>query len=162
MLRWRFAIVIIIFTSAVNLSGQEKNSPGLSKQDRNNQTSPTVEFTFVHNEASKPDAKAADPQSPHWYASAEWWLFILGVPTLAVLGWQANESRRAANAARDAAIVARLSAQAVLDSERPWIAISVESLARNQFIFRATNTGRTPANIVAMWAGVLRIDRGRR
>jgi len=53
-----------------------------------------------------------------------------------------------------------LNAQAVINSERPWIVISVESEEPNQFIFRATNVGRTPANIKAIWSSPVRLNRG--
>jgi len=56
-----------------------------------------------------------------------------------------------AAAATDAAQAARLNAEAIIHSERPWILISVEpSLGKqNNFTIVATNRGRAPAQIVA-------------
>jgi hypothetical protein len=37
----------------------------------------------------------------HWYTSPEWWLCILGLATLIFIAWQAWETRKAAQSARD-------------------------------------------------------------
>jgi hypothetical protein len=42
--------------------------------------------------------------------------------------------------------------QAVINAERAWIVVNVESTVRNQFIFKATNVGRTPAKITSIWS----------
>jgi hypothetical protein len=94
-----------------------------------------------------------------WYAKPEWWLVILGAPTLVFIGWQAWETRRAASAARDAVIetgknasAALLNAEAIINSERPWIFVEVgqpSQKARNAHVqFTAWNRGRTPAEII--------------
>jgi hypothetical protein len=56
-----------------------------------------------------------------------------------------------AEAAKANAEAARLNAQVVLDTERPLIVMSVEPLAGapGVFIFKATNKGRTPAEITS-------------
>jgi hypothetical protein len=60
---------------------------------------------------------------------------------------QADAAKEAAEAAKANAEAARLNAQVALDTERPLIVMSVESLkgAPGVFVFRATNKGRTPA-----------------
>jgi hypothetical protein len=55
---------------------------------------------------------------------------------------------------------ALLNTQAVINSERPWISINVESPTPNQFVFRAVNVGRTPAKVTAIWSSPLRVSRG--
>lgn len=60
-------------------------------------------------------------EPPHWYKSPEWWLVILGFPTLAVLMWQAIVMNAATKAARDSANAALVSAKAFTDAERAWI-----------------------------------------
>jgi ElaB/YqjD/DUF883 family membrane-anchored ribosome-binding protein len=50
-----------------------------------------------------------------------------------------------AEAARANAQAAVLNAQAVINSERPWIVVSVRQKSVGSYIFTATNTGRTPA-----------------
>jgi len=56
-----------------------------------------------------------------WYAKPEWWLVILGFPTLAFLAWQAIETRRTADIAKTSAQVAQASVDAFTNSERSWI-----------------------------------------
>lgn len=73
---------------------------------------------------------------------------------------QLGEMRESVKAAKDSAAAALCSAQAVINSERPWIAIRVESPAVNSFVFRAVNVGRTPANVTAIWTIPVRIPRG--
>jgi len=57
----------------------------------------------------------------------------------------------AAAAAAVSAEAAFLSAQTIVDAERPWLVITVEPSPRieNSFTVMATNRGRTPATIVA-------------
>jgi hypothetical protein len=94
----------------------------------------------------------------------EWVLVIVGVITCFVIGWQALETRRAAEATRisaeetkTAANAALLNAQAVINSERPWLLIQtneikdpflipVEAGSRHaaHCIFSIKNWGRTP------------------
>ena len=56
-------------------------------------------------------------------------------------------------AARDSAKAARLNAQAIIDSERPWLVVTVEKNemmpGAGNFFFRVTNKGRTPASFVS-------------
>lgn len=40
-------------------------------------------------------------QKPHWYASSEWWLVIVAIPTLILIWWQARETARSAKASED-------------------------------------------------------------
>ncbi len=93
--------------------------------------------------------------SPLWYSKPEWWLLGATVLTLLVIGWQAWETRRSAQAMRDAiplqqkvADAALLNAQAVVNSERPWIAIFAIP-EDGGYCFKASNLGRTPAEIVS-------------
>jgi hypothetical protein len=56
-------------------------------------------------------------------------------------------AKDAAEAAKANAEAARLNAQAVIDTERPWIVITIHPhpSTSGNFVFRATNKGRTPA-----------------
>jgi hypothetical protein len=59
---------------------------------------------------------------------------------------------RALKPSENAADAAKLNAQAVIDSERPWIVVKVwPSEKQGQFFFEATNTGRTVAIIISNW-----------
>jgi hypothetical protein len=53
-----------------------------------------------------------------WYASPEWWLVILGFPTIIFVAWQAI-------ATRQAAVAAQASTDVVINSERAWIAADI-------------------------------------
>jgi hypothetical protein len=93
------AIAIVAWT--INLSGQDNKSPALTEHKENDERSQWVFFQYIGQQAPAPKTASADAHSPHWYTLPEWWLFILGVPTLFIFGWQAFETRRAAEATRD-------------------------------------------------------------
>ncbi len=77
---------------------------------------------------------------------------MLAVSMLRKIERQTRTAETAAKAAAESAQAALMNAQAVIDSERPWILIAVEpSLSvQNSFTVMATNRGRTPATIEAM------------
>jgi hypothetical protein len=72
--------------------------------------------------------------------------------TLLKIERQTKTGEVAALAAKAGAEAALLNAQAVINAERAWIVIDVESPAPNQFNFIATNTGRIPADVKSIWA----------
>ena len=76
---------------------------------------------------------------------------MLALSALKKIERQTSSAETAAAAAADSAQAALLHAQAIVDSERPWLLITVEpSLSiENSFTVMATNRGRTPATIVA-------------
>ena len=103
-----------------------------------------------------------DPTMP-WYEIPEWWLCILGVPTLVFVGWQSWETRKAAKAGSESARAALLNAQAVITSERPWLAVRFiqeqsmrfeEQMAVN-FFCEIKNEGKTPAILIDVVARVV-------
>ena len=61
--------------------------------------------------------------------------------------------------AKTQADIAKLSAQAVINAERPWLVVNVE-IMEGEFVFRAKNVGRTPANITAIWQQAMRLNHG--
>lgn len=77
---------------------------------------------------------------------------ILALRTLKVIERQTKSGEGAAQAALESAHLALLHAQAVIDSERPWLLIAAEPsrTIQNCFNVIATNRGRTPAKIVAV------------
>lgn len=54
---------------------------------------------------------------------------IVGTVTFIVIGWQAYETRRAADATRVAAIAARDSADGLIASERAWVVAELIPMA---------------------------------
>lgn len=59
-------------------------------------------ISLAEQNCSSDKARATQQQPPKWYASAEWsnWaLVFVALVTAGVIGWQSNETKRAANAA---------------------------------------------------------------
>jgi hypothetical protein len=71
-----------------------------------------------------------------------WPLVLVGILGILAALWTLKDTKKAANAAL-------LNAQAVINSERPWLLVTVESNPEGEFFFRITNKGRTPASIVS-------------
>ena len=109
-------------------------------------------------------------------------LVVVGAVTGRLIWYQAKKTAEAAEATQRATEVikgqtailkesvaateksaeaARLNAQAVINAERAWIVVSVESPAANQFIFKATNVGKTAARIISIWADMAIVERGK-
>lgn len=81
----------------------------------------------------------------------EWWLVIFAFVTACIVSWQSFESKRAAEAAKEAAIAAKEQAKHIVASERPWILIEIELVHNGEYpviTCRAVNHGKTPAEIV--------------
>jgi hypothetical protein len=78
--------------------------------------------------------------------------------TLGAIVWQAWETRKAAEATR-ASVQAQERALALnVNTERPYLVISVESPSPNLFIFAVKNEGRTPARIKSIWCKAFMAD----
>ncbi len=95
-----FALCII----AVIMISEPHYSPTLPQNNAQTQPQSGVTTTQAADQNRKPchDATKSDSSPPKWYAPLErpeWWLVILGFPTLAVLLWQAIVSGIAARAA---------------------------------------------------------------
>lgn len=116
--------------------------------------------------SSAPSAKKQESEAGKDPPEADWWTRISAVVAafatvaLAVIGWIAAcfakktlrwlgvQTRANARAAQ----AALFGAQAVINAERAWIVVSVESPEPNEFNFRATNVGKTPAKIKSIWS----------
>jgi hypothetical protein len=77
---------------------------------------------------------------------------ILAVSTLRKIERHTVATEIAAEAAADSAHAALLNAQAMIDSERPWLLITVKPSrsVENSFTVTATNRGRSPANVTSI------------
>jgi hypothetical protein len=167
MLRTLLVVAVLFTTStAPHDAGKKNDGANLTQSNSNNEPSPSV--SFVNNETAYPNKEPTQTESPHWYASPEWWLFILGIPSLFVVGKQAvllsehaEHLKELAGAAADNAKAAKLSAQAVVNAERAWLVIgfvktnNTDTGALSEFGFTCRNPGKTPAT-------VKRIDMGYR
>lgn len=142
-------LAIVALLLAVNNAGKEKNGSRQPSGDGGEKPAPAV--SFVHNETTYPNAQAPKTEPPHWYTIPEWWLCILGVPTLYYLIRQTKATRIAADAAL-------LNARAVMDSERAWMIagitkIPTSSQEANPLMLvpiQRINKGKTPAFIMEM------------
>jgi hypothetical protein len=108
----------------------------------------------INNYWVQAEAKLGEPQPPPWYESPEWALVVVGCITFIVIGWQSWETRRAATASKEAAMAAVLSAQSVIDTERPWFVASIERRGEDSddWRVRITNKGRTPGHLAHLSA----------
>ncbi len=81
---------------------------------------------------------------------------MLALSTLKKIERNTALAETTAQAALDASQAALATANAILLSERPWILVSVEPIISkpNSFTITATNKGRTPATIIAMYEQV--------
>ncbi len=99
-----------------------------------------------------------------WMDCASLIVSILLVLVAAITGYfiyrQAKETAAAARATKTAADAALLNAQAIINAERPWIVVNVESLAPGQFNFILKNVGRTPAKVRSIWSMPILTKRG--
>lgn len=105
--------------------------------------------------STKTKANDTENELPQWYATVEWsnWALVVIAAITAWAIWiQAKETKKAAEDGRSSADAALLNAQAVLDSERPWLVVMPErNIATGElgFHFRVMNKGRTPARLVS-------------
>ncbi len=74
---------------------------------------------------------------------------MLALSTLKKIERLARVAESASTAAKESAHAALLNAQVMIDSERPWVTVSVEPsrIGENNFNVLATNRGRSPASI---------------
>jgi hypothetical protein len=85
-------------------------------------------------------------EPPIWAKYVTWpegvgaWAVIL---TLLAIAWQSAETHAAAEAAL-------VNAKAFINSERPWISLSIDRVGYGHFKITAVNVGRTPANLISI------------
>ena len=119
----------------------------------------------VDNRYSGNQDKGSQEETKGWHKFVEFpegitaWALIL---TLVVIGIQAiimqqhaGHLKTLSESAADNAEAARLNAQAIINSERPWVVIKIDRDGRlpNFFRVRAENRGRTPAAILSAREG---------
>lgn len=171
MLLCAVAFILCFASKANQVSASYQQEPGLRGQG---QTSGADDL------GSPAKQNATESKTPHWYASPEWILVIVGSFTFIVIGWQAWETRRSADAASASANAALLNAQAIINSERAWVvvelvpvcakfgnwwhrpagngwaAMSDEEILNGDHLkhkLKFTNMGRTPAHILGFQIG---------
>jgi hypothetical protein len=108
------AIFVLLAAGTIDNSGQENQRSNLTDPNSRQHTAPPVVLKCECS--AQPNQQSANPKPPHWYTSPEWWLCILGVPTLFYIGKQARASKEAATAALK-------QANHIVNSERAWVLI---------------------------------------
>jgi hypothetical protein len=145
-------------TSPEQTTPSAKRSEG-TKNDSSDSRPPSVYLT-VNNAPVSPDSQAetgnsyANMRIQRKLVTYTGLLVLVGVVSALVICWQSIETRRAASAAKRAAEAALLNAQAVINSERPWVmaqfdVIAGDNAAKSLFKLKAFNYGKTPAHITA-------------
>ena len=87
-------------------------------------------------------------------------LFGAAVAGIIIAARTLRQIRDQATSGRDSARAALLSAQAVIDAERPWFVVSIEK-SKPSFNFwriRITNKGRTPGQLVELFEDRIFVD----
>ncbi len=82
-----------------------------------------------------------------WYL----WATIIGVIGgfigIGVIYWQTKLVRKSADAAKEAALAAKVNADAVVNAERAWVFAAMEKHGPESFSLKFTNHGKTPAEV---------------
>jgi hypothetical protein len=107
----RHTILLCAIAFALCLASKPNQVSASYQQESGQQGQGRASSADDSGSAAKQDATKRE--MPHWYASPEWILVIVGSFTFIVIGWQAWETRRAAEASRDAAVATQASAEAV-------------------------------------------------
>lgn len=135
-------LAILAVASGLTVANpHQKDGSTAAKQSKGQDTgSPAV--SFVCNQTAAPDAKTANNEPPHWYRSPEWWLCILGVPTLYFIARQTGATRKAVEVSRDSIRLQEMAYiqwvdlanwQVTFDEERQEMKIQVEILNQTEF-----------------------------
>jgi hypothetical protein len=161
--RTMLRIAPIFCTLIVLATGSSANKNGgsdLAETKGNDKPSPTV--SIVNNQACAPDKDGRYTETPPpWYESPEWWLFILGVPTLFYVARQAHLMKvhaehfeKLADATKDNVIAAKDSLDLSRETAKKQLRAYFGTVAGKLYIYddgtvepRITfiNCGQTPA-----------------
>ena len=166
-----FALTLVLLLQQVNPSSpatkprvEKRSATGIAQQERHKISEAGPVISPQAGGGNLPEnAPAHDPKQTNTYDPRNdllyrcyLWSTIIGVVGgfigIAILVIQSRILKTSADAAKDAAKVAQLSAQAVINAERPWLVISVEKREPNHFFFNVSPRGRTPAKIISNYA----------
>jgi len=144
----------IILWCAITLQfvGKPNLRPSDYQQAANTQAAQSA--NLQNDQAAATDTDHADKSMPAWYTSPEWWLVGVGILTLIGIYYQARETSSAARAAQAGAEAAKLSAEALIAQNRPWMLLAKETTIPAsppqdwKFDIILKNYGNTPAKII--------------
>jgi hypothetical protein len=147
----KLALIAVVFCFAVSLFAQPNKSPSKSKQSPI-QTQPAL--AQQDNPKSAGESKTANDGSSGWYTSPEWWIALLTALTCGAITYQAREMKRATEAMKESNKAAMLSAQTLVNSERPWLSVKFEGgsappKAYDYVQILIVNSGKSAARVIS-------------
>jgi hypothetical protein len=145
-------VAVVVFVTIGSLGKPQDHGDAPNPEGTASPPKPiTLMDNSGHTTQSEKTPKAGTPIE--W---ANWALVVVGLLTFIAVWKQIKESAAATQAMRDslplqkaAADAALLNAKAVINAERPWVAIFVIYSSKTGASFRAGNMGRTPAEIIS-------------
>jgi hypothetical protein len=155
MRRWLFLLLLFLPLWVLGQTGAKQEAPAQQKSN-GTQKSPSASPAQppAKQEQRQPEHTGCVPPwtDPFW---SNWALVLVGIiaawiaiGTLNDLKEQTAATKTFAEAANRSADAALLNAQAVINSERPWVIIFVKRSSLD-VTFAAANLGKTPAEIIS-------------
>lgn len=141
-----FAVLCVVFLIAGYVAGQPYEGTNGKTDDSEGKTLTT--FTCSCEQSPTKAANYSENHPPRWYASPEWWLCILALPSLYILWCQMDANQKSSVAASDNAIAAKTSAIAQIASQRAWLEGEFEQTDFGVWNLILTNHGPTPAQLI--------------
>jgi hypothetical protein len=162
--------IIVLCVGAILMAGEPNKSSNTKDNRAADEPKPTL-TTTKEDENSATASNEANNDPPHWYTPLkrpEWWLVVAAFLTIFIIGWQAVETRYAAQATRDsvgaiqqqagimerqakasedAAQASRKTAESIIKIERAWIDVYLKRVGPALYQMEVTNCGRTVAQI---------------
>lgn len=137
----RLAILAIAVSMAVCVSGQANKATDNKQRPAKQVQSPVVMTVAPEKQSNgQTDKSKADTDRLRWYAQPEWWLCILGIPTLCylirqihVMQAQAGHMERQTKILEDSVAVAQKAADAAKISADIAAGLSVPTLVIHEF-----------------------------
>lgn len=125
-----------------------------AQQKQKGQSVPESSPAIVDNSIRQYDQNRPGKESPEPHAGIEWsnWAVVLvGCITAWAVFRQVQESAEATEAMRDSIRLQGDAMRVTVNTQRPYIVIEVDTVASNDYVFRAKNVGKTPAKILSVW-----------
>lgn len=134
MRKWLAIFGLLLAASRAVPSQPDKTSDSKKQPAETSQTA-VIPANSPNRQASRqPDQTKPEPDPPKWYAPLErpdWWLVIVAALTGGVIGWQAWETRKAAQGAKGNAEAAFSQMRLIREKERARIGVDLDDLKLN-------------------------------
>jgi hypothetical protein len=163
-------LLTVLAATTGNLTEGPKQGAAPHKQEIPAQvpTNPSPVTVVIDNAQRSEPTNTPAPKSPSGDTAPEWALVVVGIITFIIIGLQTRATANAAKTMRDslplqksAAKAALLNAQAIINSERPWVMVQVKEVpiedvehyhgnlfGKNGFQLTIFNYGKTPAHLL--------------